>query len=189
MILVVVLFAGLITLGLSGRTSVHPAAASLNDIASVESIECRENTGPDSQLDAPPANRTSGFKMTGTYACHRPVFAADERNPFVERVLAAQNARAKQVASNIKAQLPPNTLLTVKVEGLDEPRLRDRVAALYRVELNAVLGPGHLRRGLSGDDEVPQLTIYIEKSDVPELMSKARLKVQNGKGEVVWLTI
>lgn len=188
--MILVLFAGLALITLSNRSPLHPAAVSFLMRSEIENIECREGSGSGSVLDAPGATRTGNFSLSGSFECYRPVFRSDERNPYIDRALAAELARAKRVALSLARQIEGRDTgpIAVEVEGLSEADLREDIEAIYRTELSAVLGAGRVRR-MTGADATTVLSIRMRRVDVPELMSTARLKLLDKKGEIKWLDI
>ena len=193
MTLVIILFVTLIAIGSPNRSAFHPATAALLTSQNVDSIDCEPTTGPDSVLDAPKPSRTSNFQLSGEYKCHRPIFAADERNPFVERVLKAQTNSARQVSLSVEKLLRGQKTLpiTVRVEGPVDPELRAKVEALYRQELTQVAGASQTSHDRADKSENPLLEIQIHLVDDPSLMSSARLRLPpvEKEGAPIWQKI
>lgn len=191
--IVLVLFASVLAIGFSHRSAVHPGAVQMLASDPIDNLQCRDGEGPESSLEAPRPARSLGTNISGQYRCYRPVFNSDERNPYIDLALTAESARAKRVVQSLSRQLElqkpvPNTI-GVRIEGVPEAGLRADLAAIYRVELNALLGAGHVRYGAEPEVGQPVLVIRVRRVDVPQLMSRAQLESLNKKGERAWIDI
>jgi hypothetical protein len=187
MSLAVIVFLALLSIGVSNRTPVHPGAISLLVDGKSDSIQCRESSGPSTVLEADKPSRTRNFSLQGSYDCYRPIFSADERDPFVDRVLEAEIPHARSVAAAVQQSYDSNAPLAVKVEGDADEKILNAVAAIYRAELLTKLGPSRVSRFAT--DEHPALVIELHRVDVPQLMSRARLRFPNSKGAPLWRDI
>jgi hypothetical protein len=184
---IIALFIGIALIATAGHSPIHPGAMSMLTRSKLENVECRQGPGPGSVLEAPRANRTSQLGVTGSYECYRPVFREDERNPYFDRALEAEYAHAKIVAQSVARRLEGQQPVTVAIEGEIEPELRENIGAIYRTELTAALGSNRVLRAPGEKTSILQIQVF--RVDVPELMSKARLKTMNANGEARWLDI
>jgi hypothetical protein len=187
MSLAVMVFVALLAIGVSNRTPVHPGAITLLIDGKTDSVECRESAGASNVLDASKPSRTANFSLRGTYECYRPIFTAEERDPYVDRVLEAEIPRAKSVAAALQQSYREEAPLAVVVEGDADDALLAAVAAIYRAELLTTLGPSHVSRFES--EKSPALIVELHRVDVPQLMSRARLRFSNSKGAPIWRDI
>lgn len=187
MSLAIFVFVAILGIGVSNRSPVHPGALSLLLGNSSDAIDCRQASGASSVLEAEKPSRTSNFSLRGTYECRRPIFTEEERDPFTDRVLEAEIPRAKSVAAGLQKIYEAPEPLAVVVQGDADPELLSAVAAIYRSELLVALGPSRVSR--FEREAGPALMIEILRADVPQLMSRARLRQPNPKGAPVWRDI
>jgi hypothetical protein len=168
--------------------------------AEIVEADCREELEPDSALEKVQTSRASNFRIFGQSTCHRPVFAASERDVFIEAVVRSESVKAKQIALKVSSLLKQERgknsgPLAVKVAGVEEPRLQTALEALYRAELVAVMGAGEVRVANSagsadGSQEArPVLLVKIRRVDAPDLISKVSLVMDDGRGEIRWLEL
>jgi hypothetical protein len=180
-------------IGFSDHTLVHPAAVAILEHSNTEDLDCRPAAAPDSVLDYEGPNRIAAFRLAGHYTCHRRVFSADEREPYIGRALEAQVGEAKRVAMNVKRKIAGMDVapIAITVDGVDEEKLGTMIASIYRNELTTVLGPGHVRRNAIPDEETtgPQLKIHVRRVDIEEKMTDVRLRVPNKHGAGEWQEI
>lgn len=190
MSLALLVFIALLGIGVSNRSPVHPGAASLLFSTEVENLECRESAGPSSVLDATKPSRTKNFSLSGSYECHRPVFSESERDSFIDRVLEAEIPHAKTVAAGLQQTYTATTPLAVEVRGDADVALLNRVAIIYRAELLTALGPSRVSHAVADEEtQNPVLVVELRRVDVPQLMSRARLRLPNPKGAPFWRDI
>lgn len=182
--------------------------------------ECAEPLNPntvDNILEAPRPDRTTGFKLRGSYRCHRPLFATDERDPYIEIAIRSESAKAKRVALDVRRRwsewnnsinnnknneknndanesTPTQPPLALAIRAAEagaslDPRLENAIATLYRTELVALLGPGRVSQRPARGDEKSLLLIRLRRVDVPRLLSEVSLLTQNRQGEDQWLEL
>jgi hypothetical protein len=188
----IVLFAGIWYVGVANQSPVHPAAMSILSLEDPEDLDCQPDPGPDSVLDQPGPSRDAGLSLKGQFICHRRVFSANERDPYLNFALRTQAQQAKRVAVSLRHQLRDDQSgpITIRIVGVDEEDLRAKIAAIYRTELLSELGPSRVTRGFSPDEEsLPELRIDVRRVDVADKMTRARLKVRAANGDVQWLEI
>lgn len=186
--MVPLVFAALLIL-LAQKSPLHPEALALLTGSEASEIQCSPQL-PGRDLEAPGPQRTTNFSLGGTYECHRPVFSSQERAPAIDRSLQAESLRAKQVAASLAQllnQQPKGKKIEsigVSVEGGSPDELREQIAALYRNELSLALGPGRIQRRPS--EQTATVVVQLRKADVPDLLSKARLRLRENNREVSW---
>ncbi len=199
--LVIVLFVALFTISNSNSSFVHPSGIALLTGQTEADLDCRQPVSPNLSLESERPSRAASFGMIGKYECRRPIFSFDERDPFIERLLQIQSANAKRVATEVDARLRGDArLVHLDVEGiaggLDDEKLLDAVATIYRNELNQALGRGRVARLPAESAEAVKagnlvLVIHVRRVDDAELMVQARLTTGAAKrtGELEWLEL
>ena len=187
------LFAGLLLVGFSDHTLVHPAAVAILEHSDTEDLDCRPADAPDTVLDYEGPTRVAAFRLAGHYTCHRRVFSAEEREPYIGRALEAQVGEAKRVAMNVKRKIAGQNVapIAVTVDGVEEEKLGLMIASIYRNELTTVLGPGHVRRNAVPEEDTtgPQLKVHVRRVDVQEKMTEVHLRLPNKRGTGEWQEI
>lgn len=187
LILVMTVMLGLISF--PQHSALPPGSEAAFVSSELEEVECREEAMPTSSLGEVKPTRATHFRLFGQYECHRPIFSANERDPYVETVLKAEGNKAKQVSlkvlMGVQALSAPTGPIGIEIVGVEDVQLRNTLEALYRSELLAVLGPGRVRTSL-GAAMVPRLVIRVRRVDSPELISKASIVMEDSGGEVTW---
>lgn len=182
MTLVVLTFLAIMAIGFPQTSPVHPRALTLQAESVNETLDCQPNQDEAPSLDRPVVGRAANFSALGSYHCRRWVFSSSERNPWIERVLAAETLKAKTLAAEIAARKGElKGPLGVSVHGEADPALLSRVAAIYRIELAGVLGPHGVRHFEQVPPEIPYLDIAIRRVDAPDLLSAPRFHLAKGE--------
>lgn len=182
MTLALIAFLALLAIAYPQTSPVHPGALALRHGSGGESLECEPVNDEVASADRAAVGRAANFSLLGSYRCRRLVFTSGERNPWIERVLAAETLKAKTLAAALagrKGEL--HGPLGVSVHGEAAPELLARVAAIYRVELAGVLGREKVRRWEPSPPEPPYLEVAIRRVDAPDLISVSRLVTARGE--------
>lgn len=195
--LVIVLFAALFTISHSNSSFVHPSGIALIAGFEPEELDCQPSESSNLSLESGRPTRTVNFRLLGKFDCHRPVFAAGERDPFIDRLLRVQGPRAKRVASEVGARLRnEGRLLYLDIDGLKDEKLIQAVSVLYRAELFQALGKGRVARLSMESTEAVKaghvlLRLEVRRVDDADIMVQARLALgkENKRGEPQWLEL
>lgn len=181
MTLAIIAVVALFTIAYPQTSPVHPGALSLRNGLQNESLECEDPGDEPASLDARAAGRVANFRLGGSYRCRRLVFTSKERNPLIERVLAAESLKAKTLALDLAGKREEiSAPLGVVVHGELEPELMSRIATLYRVEIAGVLGVARVRHLEVSPPEPPFVDIVVRRVDAPDLISTSRLVTLRG---------
>jgi hypothetical protein len=158
----------------------HPNSAAALIGSEPEELECAPSPAADSALDGAKPSRATPFSQLGSYACARPIFRSDERNPFYDALFRVEAGRLKRVAEDVRGRLAGEDKVFVRARpapgesfaGQRDEQALALVAAMYRVELEQALGPGRVARAPNAPYA---LNIEVYKVDARDFMSHAVL--------------